>query len=122
MAKAVALLHCAGAPPGERQRLRTHPACGETSMARQPRCAAAGLLHLLELRWCADVTAQLGEAERVLQRRLLAESALRWHVSVHAYALGRTRTLLLLTPSTGEAPARLVQDLCRRLAAHFRQV
>lgn len=89
-------------------------------MARQPRCAAAGRLHLLELRWCADVAARLGDAERLLQARLLAGAIPRWGVVVHAYSLGRTRTLLLLTPATGEAVSRLVQDLCRRLAAQLR--
>ncbi|TXH61005.1 MAG: transposase [Burkholderiaceae bacterium] len=91
-------------------------------MARQPRCAAAGRLHLLDLRWCAAVSAQLGADELDLQRHLLAAALVRHDVALHAYALARSRTLLLLTPRSAEGPSRLVQDLCRRLAATLRRV
>ena len=91
-------------------------------MARQPRCAAAGQLHLLDLRWCAAVASHLGAEELGLQRHLLAAALVRHGVILHAYALARTRTLLLLTPRAAEGPARLVQDLCRRLAASMRRV
>ncbi|MFT3666572.1 transposase [Piscinibacter sp.] len=90
-------------------------------MARQPRCAAAGLLHLLDLRWCADVSALFGEPELDLLRALLATALPRHQVALHAYALGRSRALLLLTPQTAQGPARLVQDLGRRLAAEMRK-
>ena len=91
-------------------------------MARQPRCAAAGQLHLLDLRWCAAVASHLGAEELGLQRHLLAAALVRHGVILHAYALARTRTLLLLTPRDAEGPARLVQYLCRRLAASMRRV
>lgn len=90
-------------------------------MARQPRCAAAGLLHLLELRWCASIAEHAGEAELDLQRRLLGAALSRHGVSLHAYALGRQRALLLLTPQASEGPSRLVQDVCRRLAVEMRR-
>ncbi len=91
-------------------------------MARQPRCAAAGLLHLLDLRWCAGVSAQLGERELDLLRGLLAAALPRHQVALHAYALGRSRALLLLTPRSTQAPAHLVQDLCRRFAVEMRSL
>lgn len=91
-------------------------------MARQPRCAAAGLPHLLDLRWCAGVSARLGEHELDLLRVLLAGALPRHQVALHAYALGRSRALLLLTPQTAQAPARLVQDLSRRLAVEMRKL
>lgn len=91
-------------------------------MARQPRCAAAGLLHLLELRWCASIVACAGTPELDLQRQLLGEAAPRHGVALHAYAFGRTRALLLLTPAAADGPSRLVQDLCRRLAVQMRQL
>ena len=90
-------------------------------MARQPRCAAAGQLHLLDLRWCADVAARMGDAEFAAQRQLLATALARHRVALHAYALTRSRTLLLVTPESADGPSRLVQDLGRRLAADMRR-
>lgn len=91
-------------------------------MARQPRCSAAGQLQLLELRWCSAVSAWLGPEGFELQRQLLAAALTRHEMALHAYALGRSRSLLLLTPQEAAGPARLVQDLCRRFAATVRRV
>lgn len=90
-------------------------------MARQPRCAAAGSLQLLDLRWCADIAARMDDADRDLQRELLAAATVRHGVALHAYGLGRSRALLLLTPDTAEGPAHLVQDLGRRMAGEMRR-
>ncbi|MGE3176538.1 MAG: hypothetical protein AB7O32_03635 [Vicinamibacterales bacterium] len=89
-------------------------------MARQPRCAAAGLLHLLELRWCTDVAGRMSGMELTVQRQLLADSLLRHRAALHAYAMVPARTLLLLTPESAQGPARLVQDMGRRFAVEMR--
>lgn len=91
-------------------------------MARLSRCAAAGQLHLIELRWCEGVSARIRDAELDLQRQLLAGAVQRQGAALHAYALGRQRALLLMTPETSEGPARLVQELCRRLAVDIRRL
>lgn len=91
------------------------------TMARLPRCSAAGLLHLVELRWSADFTARVSTELLAALHRLLADAARRHSVDLHAYALGRSRALLLLTPKTGDGASRLVQDICRRLAAKARR-
>ena len=53
--------------------------------------------------------------------RLLADALPRHGAELHAYALGRSRAVLLLTPRTDEALGRLVQDVSRRLAVHVRR-
>jgi putative transposase len=88
-------------------------------MARQPRCAVAGLPHLVALRLLGDVAGRMTEADRDLQLQLLAGGLAASRVSLHAYCLGADRSLLLLTPEDAGAPARLVQDLGRRLAVEF---
>lgn len=90
-------------------------------MARLPRCAAAGLLHLVELRWCAEAAARMADEEFALQRQWLAAGLAAHRVSLHAYAISASRTLLLLTPESAQGPARLVQDIGRRLAVQMRR-
>jgi len=90
-------------------------------MARQPRCAADGLLHLVELRWCADVAARMSDSELALQRHWLGEALSTCHVALHAYALMPARTLLLLTPESADGLSRLAQAMGRRLAAEMRR-
>jgi putative transposase len=88
-------------------------------MARQPRCAVAGLPHLMALRLLGDVAGRMTEADRDLQLQLLAGGLATHRVALHAYCLGADRSLLLLTPEDALVPARLVQDLGRRLAVEF---
>lgn len=90
-------------------------------MARQPRCAAAGLLHLVELRWCSDVAGRITDAELSLQRQWLADALVRHRVALHAYALTPARMLLLLTPESPRGLAGLAQDIGRRLAVEMRR-
>lgn len=88
-------------------------------MARQPRCAVAGVPHLIALRLLPEVAARMTEADRDLQLRLLAIGVESGQVALHAYCIGFDRSLLLLTPKEAPAAARLVQDLGRRLAVDF---
>lgn len=88
-------------------------------MARQPRCAVAGVPHLLALRLLPDVAGRMTDADRDLQLRLLGLGVEAGQIALHAYCLGPDRSLLLLTPQEAAAPGRLVQDLGRRLAVDF---
>lgn len=90
-------------------------------MARLPRCSAAGFTHLVELRWSGDLISRMDAAMRAVLHRLLADALPRHGADLHAYALGRSRAVLLLTPKSDGSLARLVQDVSRRLAVHVRR-
>lgn len=78
-------------------------------------------MHLVELRWSADLIARMNAELLTALRRLLAAALRRHAVDLHAYGLGRSRAVLLLTPTTADGASRLVQDVCRRLAAEVRR-
>ena len=64
---------------------------------------------------------RMDDALLAVLHRLLAEALGRHGIDLHAYALGRSRAVLLLTPKADESLARFVQDVSRRLAAHVRR-
>ncbi len=88
-------------------------------MARRPRLALAGELHLVLLRGHNDQAVFADDADRRVFVELLREAAVRHEVSVHAYALLGNEVHLLLTPSQGPALGRLVQSIGRRYVAAY---
>jgi putative transposase len=88
-------------------------------MARQPRLALAGELHLVLLRGHNDQPVFADDADRATFTEMLREAAVRHEVTVHAYALLNSEAYLLLTPAQADALGRLVQSLGRRYVAAF---
>jgi putative transposase len=86
-------------------------------MARLPRLALAGELHLLLLRGHNDQPVFADDADRATFCALLHDAASRYGIALHAYALLTNQVHLLLTPAQSEAPGRLVQTLGRRYVA-----
>jgi putative transposase len=86
-------------------------------MARLPRLALAGELHLVLLRGHNDQPVFADESDRLTFCELLRESAARHGVAIHAYALLSSEVHLLLTPAQADAPGRMVQSLGRRYVA-----
>ena len=88
-------------------------------MARLPRLAAAGFVHLVTQRGnngqalCADDR----DRERFMQ--LLAEAAAAQRVAIHGWSLGDSELLLLATPSEAAGLSRMMQSLGRRYVAGF---
>lgn len=91
-------------------------------MARQPRLALDGEVHLVQLRGHDARPVFVDDADRSLFVDLLREPAARLGVAVHAYALLADRVLLLATPIKAESLGRLMQAIGRRyVAAHHRR-
>lgn len=88
-------------------------------MARQPRLAAAGELHLLLLRGHSDAPVFADDADRQAFIDLLRDAAMRHEVAIHAYALLTSEVHLLLTPKEANGLGRLVQSLGRRYVAAY---
>jgi putative transposase len=86
-------------------------------VARLPRLALAGELHLVLLRGHNDQPVFADDADRTTFCELLREAAARHGVAIHAYALLNSEVHLLLTPAQAEAPGRMVQSLGRRYVA-----
>jgi putative transposase len=86
-------------------------------VARAPRLALAGELHLVLLRGHNDQPVFADEADRAAFCELLREAAARHGVAIHAYALLNSEVHLLLTPAQADAPSRMVQSLGRRYVA-----
>jgi putative transposase len=86
-------------------------------MARLPRLALAGELHLLLLRGHNRQPVFADDADRGAFCELLRDAAARHAVAVHAYALLNDEVHLLATPAQADAPGRMVQSLGRRYVA-----
>jgi putative transposase len=88
-------------------------------MARLPRLGLAGWPHLL----CQQAHDQQALARDDTDRQALLDAvreAARTHrVSVHAYHLGGSALILLVTPQTAEGPSGLMQAVGRRYVAAF---
>jgi putative transposase len=86
-------------------------------VARLPRLALAGELHLVLLRGHNDQPVFADESDRATFCELLCEAAARHGVAIHAYALLNSEVQLLLTPAQSDALGRMVQSLGRRYVA-----
>jgi putative transposase len=86
-------------------------------VARLPRLALAGELHLVLLRGHNDQPVFADDADRAAFCELLREAAARHGVALHAYALLHSEVHLLVTPPQAEALGRMVQSLGRRYVA-----
>jgi putative transposase len=86
-------------------------------MARLPRLAVAGELHLLLLRGHNDQPVFADDADRMTFSEVLREASVRHGVAIHAYALLNSEVHLLLTPPQADALGRLIQSLGRRYVA-----
>ncbi len=86
-------------------------------MARLPRLALAGALHLVVLRGHNDQSVFADDADRAAFCELLRQAAARHGVAIHAYALLNSQVHLLLTPAAADGPGRMVQTLGRRYVA-----
>lgn len=91
-------------------------------MARQPRLALDGEVHLVQLRSHDARPAFADDEDRSQFRELLRDPASRLGVALHAYALLDDQVLLLATPARAESLGRLMQAIGRRYgAAHNRR-
>jgi putative transposase len=88
-------------------------------MARQARLAVAGQPHLLILRGNNRQAVFLQSRDRELFLELLAATALREQVQVHAWVLLDAEVRLLLTPPQPEALSRMMQSLGRSYVRRF---
>jgi putative transposase len=86
-------------------------------VARRPRLALAGELHLVLLRGHNDQAVFADDEDRASFLGMLREAAQRQGVAVHAYALLPDQVHLLLTPPRAEALGRMVQSIGRRYVA-----
>jgi putative transposase len=89
-------------------------------MARQPRLAMAGELHLVVLRGHNDQPVFADDADRAAFAGLLREAVGRNdEIAIHAYALLANEVHLLVTPARADAMGRLVQSIGRRYVAAY---
>jgi putative transposase len=86
-------------------------------VARLPRLALAGELHLVLLRGHNDQPVFADDADRMTFTEMLREAAVRHSVAIHAYSFLNSEVHLLLTPGQTDALGRLVQSLGRRYVA-----
>jgi putative transposase len=86
-------------------------------VARLPRLALAGELHLVQLRGHNDQPVFADDADRTSFCAMLREAAARHGVAIHAYSLLNSEVHLLLTPAQAEGLGRMVQSLGRRYVA-----
>ena len=88
-------------------------------MARAPRLALAGELHLLLQRGHNRQRVFVDERDREAYLAMLREVAVQYGVAIHAYALLDADVHLLATPSAAGSLSRLMQSLGRRYVAAF---
>jgi putative transposase len=88
-------------------------------MARRPRLALAGELHLVLLHGHNDQPVFTDDADRAAFVELLGEAAARLDAAIHAYCLLGNAVHLLLTPPQADTLGRLVQSLGRRYVAAY---
>lgn len=88
-------------------------------MARRPRLAMAGEVHLVLLHGHNDQSVFADDPDRATFLGLLREAARRHDVVIHAYALLNNEVHLLLTPAHADALGRMVQSIGRRYVAAY---
>lgn len=88
-------------------------------MARLPRLAAAGFVHLVTQRGNNGQPLCLDDSDCGRFVQLLAEAAAAQRVAVHAWALVGSELLLLATPAEAAGLSRMMQSLGRRYVAEF---
>jgi putative transposase len=88
-------------------------------VARLPRLALAGELHLLALRGHSAGAVFVDDQDRAAFVDMAALASREQRVAVHAWALADREVRLLATPSGGDGLARWMQSLGRRYGAAF---
>lgn len=88
-------------------------------MARLPRLAIPGHLHLVAQRTHAGEATLRDEQDLASCRRHLVDAARQHGVSLHAYALVPTQVLLLATPAAASSLSRMWQALGRSFGAEY---
>ncbi len=88
-------------------------------MARLPRLAVAGQLHLLVQRGHNGQAVFLGADDFDAYRQQLCDAAREHRVAVNAYSLVANEVLLLVTPGEADALGRMVQTLGRRFVRGY---
>ena len=88
-------------------------------MARLPRLAAPGHVHLLMQRGHSGQPVFAEDRDRERYRHLMQEAARACRVAIHAYALIDNAVLLLATPEDARGLSRMMQTLGRRYVSEF---
>lgn len=88
-------------------------------MARLPRLAVPGQLHLLIQQIRRGESPFDVPEDRVHYLRCLAEGAEKQHVDIHAYGLSGTEVRLLVTPTSADALGHMVQAIGRSFVAAY---
>jgi putative transposase len=88
-------------------------------MARLPRLVVAGELHLMMQRAHGSQPVFRTDEDYAAYRRALVQAAAEHRVALHAYAFTPSQVLLLVTPSTGVGPSRMLQAIGRRFGAEY---
>jgi len=88
-------------------------------MARLPRLTVPGYAHHLIQRGNNRQAIFAGDADRQFLLDLLTEHAKACEVAVHAYVLMDNHFHLLVTPSTGQGLAQMMQAVGRRYVRYF---
>lgn len=88
-------------------------------MARLPRLAVPGHVHLLMQRGNSGQRVFGDDADRARYLELLADAARAAQVAIHAYALTDSEVLLLATPADTQGLSRMMQAIGRRYVGEF---
>jgi putative transposase len=88
-------------------------------MARLPRLALAGHLHLVQLQGHNGQAVFADDHDRASYLDMVREAASGLSVAVHAFCLLEQELRLLLTPQQADAIGRMMQALGRRYVSHF---
>jgi putative transposase len=88
-------------------------------MARQPRLAIAGELHLVSLRGHNGMAVAVDEVDHEALHAMAARAAVEQGVCVHAYAVAGAEVCWLATPERDESLGRMMQSFGRRYAMAF---
>lgn len=88
-------------------------------MARLPRLGLAGWPHLLSQQVHDGQALARDDVDRLALLDALRESARNHRVAVHAYHLGESALVMLVTPEASEGPSLLMQAVGRRYVAGF---
>jgi putative transposase len=88
-------------------------------MARLPRAAVAGHVHLISQQGNNRQPVFVDDDDRRRYLELLNDAAITQRIALHAYALLDTEVLLLVTPHDERGPSRLMQALGRTYVSTF---
>lgn len=91
-------------------------------MPRRPRIQLAGIPQHLVQRGVNREPCFFAEEDYHCYLHWLEEAAADWHCAVHAYVLMTNHVHLLITPSTEEGPAKLMQSIGRRYVQYINRV